>query len=155
LLQRPTIQKASSGGGAMPCSWLAALARLTKQPRHALLDYMDREWWTTSSLLYDPVRHLYSRDATFLDHHEKNGAKLFWSRGNGWVLGGLARVLAYMPANYPSRGRYIDQYRKWPRRSRPSRGQTACGAVDCLILPPIRILKFRAQPSSRLPWRGA
>ena len=90
-----------------------ALARLTKATGDTrYLDYMDREWWTTSSLLYDPVRHLYSRDATFLDHHEKNGAKLFWSRGNGWVLGGLARVLAYMPANYPSRGRYIDQYRQ-------------------------------------------
>jgi unsaturated rhamnogalacturonyl hydrolase len=89
---------------------LARLAKATGDSRY--LDYMDREWWITSNLLYDPALHLYSRDATYLDKREQNGAKLFWSRGNGWVLGGLARVLAYMPANYPSRDRYVAQYRQ-------------------------------------------
>ncbi len=32
----------------------------------AYLNYMDREWWITSTLLYDPQEHLYSRDATYL-----------------------------------------------------------------------------------------
>jgi len=32
---------------------------------------------------------------------EANGAKLFWGRGNGWVLAGLARTLAVMPKDYP------------------------------------------------------
>ena len=89
---------------------LARLAKATGDTRY--LDYMDREWWITSELLYDSKLHLYSRDATFLEKHENNGAKLFWSRGNGWVLGGLARVLATMPANYPSRDRYVAQYRQ-------------------------------------------
>jgi rhamnogalacturonyl hydrolase YesR len=89
---------------------LARLAKATGDTRY--LDYMDREWWLTSGHLYDPAAHLYSRDASYLDRHEKNGAKLFWSRGNGWVLGGLARVLPYMPADYPSRGRYVAQFRE-------------------------------------------
>jgi rhamnogalacturonyl hydrolase YesR len=89
---------------------LARLSKATGDTRY--LDYMDRQWWLTSSRLYDPAAHLYLRDATFLDQHEKNGAKLFWSRGNGWVLGGLARVLPYLPADYPSRGRYVAQFRE-------------------------------------------
>ena len=31
---------------------------------------------------------------------------IFWSRGNGWVMGGLARTLEYMPKDFPDRGRY-------------------------------------------------
>jgi rhamnogalacturonyl hydrolase YesR len=89
---------------------LARLARATGDTSY--LDYMDREWWLTSAHLYDPAAHLYSRDASYLDRREKNGAKLFWSRGNGWVLGGLARVLPYMPANYSSRAKYIAQFRE-------------------------------------------
>jgi rhamnogalacturonyl hydrolase YesR len=73
---------------------------------------MDREWWVTTRLLYDPEEHLYSRDATFLDRHEANGRKLFWSRGNGWVMGGLVRVLEVMPRNYPSRARYVQLLRE-------------------------------------------
>jgi unsaturated rhamnogalacturonyl hydrolase len=90
-----------------------ALARLSKATADIrYLDYMDRQWWQTSTHLYDPATHLYSRDASYLDRREKNGAKLFWSRGNGWVLGGLARVLPYMPADYPSRPRYVAQFRE-------------------------------------------
>ena len=80
------------------------------------LDYMDHEWWITSSLLYDPQEHLYFRDATFLQKHEANGKKLFWSRGNGWVMAGLARVLDEMPADYPTRSKYIAQYREMAAR---------------------------------------
>ena len=76
------------------------------------LDYMDHEWWITSSLLYDPQEHLYFRDASYLHKQEANGKKLFWSRGNGWVMAGLARVLEVMPDDYPSRQKYIEQYRQ-------------------------------------------
>jgi rhamnogalacturonyl hydrolase YesR len=78
----------------------------------AYLDYMDREWWITSTLLYDPQEHLFSRDATFLKKREANGQKLFWSRGNGWVMAGMARVLDEMPEDYPTRGKYLDQFRQ-------------------------------------------
>jgi rhamnogalacturonyl hydrolase YesR len=87
---------------------LAKLARVTGDQRY--LDFMDREWWITSNLLYDPNTHLFFRDATFLNKHEANGRGLFWSRGNGWVMAGLARVLAEMPADYPSRPKYVRQF---------------------------------------------
>jgi len=92
-----------------PRVW-AGLAQATGESRY--LDYMDREWWITTGLLYDPKEHLYSRDANFLERHEANGRKLFWSRGNGWVMGGIVRVLEVMPRDFPSRARYIDLLRE-------------------------------------------
>lgn len=76
------------------------------------LDYMDREWGKTSSLLYDTQEHLYFRDASYLHKTEANGQKIFWSRGNGWVMGGLARVLQYFPKNDPRRGKYVEQLKE-------------------------------------------
>jgi unsaturated rhamnogalacturonyl hydrolase len=89
---------------------LADLTKVTGDPKY--LDFMDREWWITSKLLYDPQLHLYSRDASFLDKHEANNAKVFWSRGNGWVMAGLVRVLTVMPENYPGRPQYIAQFQQ-------------------------------------------
>jgi len=89
------------------------LARLYKATgKTEYLDFMDREWWITSKLLYDPEEHFYFRDASYLAKHEANGRKLFWSRGNGWVMGGIARVLNYMPKNYPERPKYVAQLRE-------------------------------------------
>lgn len=70
-------------------------------------DYMDHEWSITQNLLYDPRIHLFARDANYLDKHEANGQRVFWSRGNGWVMGGTVRVLAQLPSKDPSRQRYI------------------------------------------------
>lgn len=71
------------------------------------IDYMNREWSITQGLLYDDQAHLFSRDATYLSKQEANGKKVFWSRGNGWVMGGIVRVLSTLPPDDPSRERYI------------------------------------------------
>jgi unsaturated rhamnogalacturonyl hydrolase len=76
------------------------------------LDYMDHEWWVTSASLYDRQDHLYFRDSRYFTQKQSNGQKLFWSRGNGWVMGGLANVLEFMPADYPSRAKYVEQFRQ-------------------------------------------
>jgi len=89
---------------------LAKLSLITGDRKY--LDFMDREWWITSNLLYDSNVHLFYRDATFLSKHEANGSGLFWSRGNGWVMAGLARVLAEMPSDYPSREKYVTQFQQ-------------------------------------------
>ena len=89
---------------------LADLSQITGDKKY--LDYMNHEWWITSNLLYDPNLHLYSRDATFLDKHEANGQKLFWSRGNGWVMAALVRILQTMPADYPGRQKYVTQFQQ-------------------------------------------
>ena len=69
--------------------------------------YVDREWGKTEKLLYDRQKHLFSRDANYLNKREKNGEKIFWSRGNGWVMAGIVRVLATLPSDDPLRPHYI------------------------------------------------
>ena len=82
------------------------------------LDYMDREWHITANLLWDPDQHLFFRDKSYLDKREKNGQKIFWSRGNGWVMGGLVQVLTYMPLNDPRRPFYIEKFRQMAAKVR-------------------------------------
>jgi unsaturated rhamnogalacturonyl hydrolase len=70
------------------------------------LDFAVKNWWRTTDYLYDPVEHLYYRDSTYFDRREANGEKVFWSRGNGWVMAGLVRMLQLLPAKHPSRARF-------------------------------------------------
>jgi unsaturated rhamnogalacturonyl hydrolase len=93
---------------------LAKMSAATGDRRY--LDYMDREWWQTSTSLYDPAEHLYFRDSRYFTQKEKNGQKIFWSRGNGWVMGAFAKVLEVMPKDYPSREKYITQYKEMADR---------------------------------------
>ena len=76
------------------------------------LDFLVENWWKTSAYLYDKEEHLYYRDSTYFTKREANGKKVFWSRGNGWVMGGLVRVLQDLPANHPARTRFEQQFRE-------------------------------------------
>jgi len=76
------------------------------------LDYMNKHWWLTSHYLYDHTKHLFYRDDRFFDARTKNGKKVFWSRGNGWVMGGLVHVLQAMPEDYEYRADYIKQFKE-------------------------------------------
>jgi unsaturated rhamnogalacturonyl hydrolase len=110
---------------------LAQLSLTTKD--HRYLDFKDHVWWITSAALYDPAEHLYYRDNRFLTMREANGQKIFWSRGNGWVLAGLAMVLQRMPDNYPSRAKYIEQYKQMAERIaalQPSDGVWRASLLD-------------------------
>ena len=89
---------------------LVRLAKITGD--HKYIDYMNREWDITAAQLYDTHEQLYFRDARFFTQHEANGAKLFWSRGNGWVLAALVNLLEFLPANDPSRPKYVQQFQQ-------------------------------------------
>ncbi len=53
-------------------------------------------------LMYDRESQLYYRDAKYIypKHKSVNGKKDFWSRGNGWLFAGLARILPELPDNW-------------------------------------------------------
>ncbi len=83
----------------------AHLAQVTRKDEY--LQYMDTMWWDTHNLLYSKENHLFFRDIRYLDSARLHQRTLFWSRGNGWVLGGTVRVLQHMPAEDPRRARYV------------------------------------------------
>ncbi len=91
-----------------PPAW-ARLSKVSGDPKY--LDSANTRWWLTSQYLYDTKEHLYARDSTFFTKREPNGEKVFWARGNGWVFAGLARMLDYIPKDYPDRAKYEKQFR--------------------------------------------
>ncbi len=89
---------------------MAQLSAITGDQSY--VDKMSKLWWKTSDYLYDPAENLYFRDSRYFNQKEANGNKVFWSRGNGWVLAGLARVLQHLPSNHPDRPKFIKQFQE-------------------------------------------
>lgn len=89
---------------------LARLSKVTEDRQY--LDFMNLMWWDVVEVLYDHEDHLFFRDERFVpktdgsELREANGKKIFWSRGNGWVIAGLVRILQLMPDDYLDRARY-------------------------------------------------
>jgi unsaturated rhamnogalacturonyl hydrolase len=80
------------------------------------VDYLNTQWQKTSELLYDKTEHLYARDASYIGKREPNGKKIFWSRGEGWVMGGIARTLDLLPPDDRQRPFYVQQLREMSAR---------------------------------------
>lgn len=69
------------------------------------MKFADKEFKETYNYLYDKEEKFFFRDWRYFLQKEKNGKKVFWGRGNGWVLGGLCEILKELPAK--------DKYRKF------------------------------------------
>ena len=82
------------------------LAAYTGDRRY--LEFMDREYKLTCDYLFDREEGLFFRDSRYFTVPAANGKKMFWSRGNGWVIAGLPLILQDMPADWPSRPFYED-----------------------------------------------
>jgi rhamnogalacturonyl hydrolase YesR len=89
---------------------LALATTATGDPRY--LELMNRLWWKTTDYLFDKEEKLYYRDSRFFGKLEANGKKTFWSRGNGWVIAGLARVLQNLPEAHPARPRFLALFKE-------------------------------------------
>lgn len=63
--------------------------------------------------LYNSADGLWWRDADFKPpYQEPNGEDCYWSRGNGWVYAGLARVLDVLPKDNKYREEYIKVFKE-------------------------------------------
>lgn len=61
--------------------------------------------------LYNAKDGLWWRDKDFVPpYKEPNGEDCYWSRGNGWVVAALVRVLEIIPENEPHRDEYLKTY---------------------------------------------
>jgi len=86
----------------------ARLAVLLNKPEY--MDHMIQYWWLTSDHLYSKEDSLFTRDDSFFKQRTVNGKKIFWSRGNGWVIGGLCDVMTSMPKDDPRRKKFEEQF---------------------------------------------
>lgn len=92
-----------------PPTWMRLYAA-TGDPRYR--EFAVTNWWRTSDYLFDEEEGLYFRDSNYFDKREASGKKIFWSRGNGWVIAGLVRTLQYLPTNDPERKRFETQFKQ-------------------------------------------
>ncbi|RJX75257.1 glycoside hydrolase family 105 protein [Vibrio sinensis] len=92
----------------------AAISSVTGDSKY--IDYMDTAFWDAVDNLYDAETGLYYRDQRYIpnaeqtEFREANGEKVMWSRGLGWVLGCVPRILDHMPEDYPTRHKYIEMF---------------------------------------------
>jgi rhamnogalacturonyl hydrolase YesR len=93
---------------------LLRLGQALRDPRYAT--FVHDEFRATTDYLYDPGEKLFFRDSRFFDRRDDKGRKLFWSRGNGWVLAGLARVIQALPKDDPHRAWYVGLFRDMSER---------------------------------------
>lgn len=89
---------------------LTRMSAITGDPKY--IDAMDIQFWRVYDRLYDKDAHLFARDERFIERRSPNGKKIFWSRGQGWVVAGIARILENMPKQYPTRPRYIKLFQE-------------------------------------------
>ena len=92
---------------------LSKMGRLTGDDR-----YFEKAWKMYHSSrdeqgLYNEKEGLWWRDKDFLPPYaEPNGEDCYWSRGNGWVVAALVRVLSDLPEKEPHRKVYIKDLKK-------------------------------------------
>ena len=97
---------------AMPI--YAKLGVMTKDQTY--FDYMYKMYHHSKTQegggLYNKVDKLWWRDKDFVPpYKEPNGEDCYWSRGNGWVVAALVRVLSLIPENEVHRAEYMADYK--------------------------------------------
>lgn len=78
-------------------------------------DYMYKMYAYSKNIegggLYNKEDKLWWRDKDFVPpYKEPNGEDCYWSRGNGWVVAALVRVLDLIPKNETHRAEYLQDY---------------------------------------------
>jgi len=76
----------------------AMYAKATGQSRY--LEKMNELYMITYNYLYDKDEKLFFRDDRFFTEKSPTGKKIFWARGNGWVIAGLVKLLKVIPEDF-------------------------------------------------------
>ena len=94
----------------MQAPTLARLGNLTGDTNYYSKLWFMYDYMKTGLRLFDSSASLWYRDDTYTNAVAANGQKVFWSRGNGWVFAGLARVLQQMSTNAPHYQDYVTMF---------------------------------------------
>jgi len=96
-----------------PPTW-AKLGRITGDSRY--YDFLHTQFFDAVKPIYDKEEFLFYRDKRFIDERSANGKKIFWSRGNGWVVGALPRILENLESDDPFREKYEELLKEMSSR---------------------------------------
>ncbi|WNJ17562.1 glycoside hydrolase family 88 protein [Pontibacter sp. G13] len=85
----------------------ARMSQATGDPKYR--EKMHELYWDAVDFLYSDEDQLFHRNSKAQSENDRtpNGKKIFWGRGNGWVIAGLARLIDYLPADDPMRPKYV------------------------------------------------
>ena len=92
---------------------MTKMYRLTGEQRY--LDKLYANFLWSDSLMWDAEAQLYYRDGKYIWPKVKtscDGGKSFWARGDGWVLAGLAKVLADVPADWEHKDFFVKRFQQ-------------------------------------------
>jgi rhamnogalacturonyl hydrolase YesR len=116
---------------------MVMLSNITKEDKY--INWMESFFWDVFGKLYDYEDSLFYRDRNFIPgfsgkvsaYHIRpdsikredamrsyvyqpspNGKKVLWSRGNGWALAGIARILKYLPREHGNYDKYMAVYKE-------------------------------------------
>ena len=92
---------------------MTKMYRLTGEVQY--LDKLHENFLWSDSLMWDAEAQLYYRDGKYIWPKVKTACdegKSFWARGDGWVLAGLAKVLADMPQDYKGRDIFVQRFQQ-------------------------------------------
>ena len=114
------LQVNIKGGSLNRWSWCDALfmappvfyklSKLTNDAKYH--DFAKRELKVTYDTLYVKSDSLFLRDTDYKGRKEKNGMPVYWARGNGWVVGGLANMILNLQNNDPLKKEYIQLFKE-------------------------------------------
>lgn len=82
----------------------AHLSKISGEP--AYTQFMHKEFWQMTEYLFDEEYGLYLRDSRYFERKDAQQRPIFWGRGNGWSVAGIARVLEYLPKDDVKRKQY-------------------------------------------------
>ncbi|NOX46286.1 MAG: glycoside hydrolase family 105 protein [Chlorobi bacterium] len=83
----------------------AMMGKATGEQRY--IDFMNRMYWQLAGYLFDEDEGLFYRDMKARrSEKSSNGKKVLWSRGNGWAMASIPRILTYLPKENPNYPKY-------------------------------------------------
>lgn len=94
---------------------MAKLSHFTSNSKYLYL--MNTMWWETYHHLFSEEDSLFYRDQRYViqpdgsGRRTASGKKVFWGRGNGWVLAGLAKLIQWLPADYATRPAFEEVFK--------------------------------------------
>lgn len=99
---------------------LARLGATTGEKKY--FEFLHEMYWDTADYLFDRSAGLFYRDQRSFYQRTEHGKKVFWSRGNGWVMGGIARIVPFIPIKDNKRDWYIELLKTMAQSIAPLQG---------------------------------